>query len=295
MLLYIYTGLMLIIIIYKGLKSFYCLFQRKNMEKTCQNYIFDLYATLIKIHTNQNMPKLWRQTADIMAYYGPVYTPSGMKKKYRELIQRREESIISFTGTKWPEADVGEVFREMLLDPPGMNLFPGSGDPKNWDEEKMNEWIRSFSYTFRVNSRIVFSLYPDTLETLKTLRKRGKKVFLLSNAQEVFTVPEMKVLGLYDLFDDIFISSVYRIRKPDPQFMDMLLKKHQLLREESVMIGNDMESDIMMAAACGVSGIHVNTDHYSEEDLRRGLLLAEKQAAGSGAVFSSVEHLNEIL
>jgi putative hydrolase of the HAD superfamily len=77
--------------------------------------------------------------------------------------------------------------------------------------------------------------------------------------------------------------------------MDRLLQKHQLFREESVMIGNDMESDIMMAAACGVSGIHVNTDQYSEEDLHSGLSKAGEQAAGTGAVFSSVDHLHEIL
>ena len=77
--------------------------------------------------------------------------------------------------------------------------------------------------------------------------------------------------------------------------MDRLLQKHKLIREDSVMIGNDMESDIMMAAKCGVSGIHVNTDQYSEEDLRSGLLKAGEEAAGTGAEFSSVEHLHEIL
>ena len=260
-----------------------------------RNYIFDLYATLIRIRTDQNMPRLWRRTADLMAFYGPDYTPSEMKKKYRELIRRQEESISLYSGTKWPEADVGEVFREMLLDPPCMHPYAAAGDPKDWDEERMKDWIRVFSYTFRVNSRIIFSLYPDTIDTLKTLRERGKRVYLLSNAQEFFTVPEMQVLGLYDLFDDIFISSVHRIRKPAPLFMDRLLQKHKLLREESVMIGNDMESDIMMAAACGVSGIHVNTDQYSEEDLHAGLLKAGEMADGSGAVFSSVEHLCEIL
>lgn len=265
------------------------------MERNYRNYIFDLYATLIRIHTNQNMPRLWKRTADIMAFYGSVYTPSQMKRKYRELIRSREESISLSSGTKWPEADVGDIFREMLLDPPERNAYAEISDPENWDEERMREWIRVFSYTFRVNSRIVFSLYPDTLETLRTLKRRGKKVFLLSNAQEVFTVPEMRVLGLDDLFDDIFISSVHGIRKPDPLFMDRLLKKHSLLREESVMIGNDMESDILMAARCGVSGIHVNTDQYSDEDLRFGMLKAGTVAADSGAVFSTVERLSDIL
>ena len=81
------------------------------MEREFKNYIFDLYATLIRIHTNQEMPKLWQRTADLMAFYGPVYKPMEMKKKYRELIRRQEESITLSSGAKWPEADVGEVFR----------------------------------------------------------------------------------------------------------------------------------------------------------------------------------------
>ncbi len=271
------------------------LFQRFIMVRNYRNYIFDLYATLIRIHTNQNMPKLWRRTADIMAFYGSVYTPSQMKKKYRELIREREKSISLTSGTKWPEADVGDIFREMLLDPPERNAYAEISDPGGWDEERMREWIRVFSYTFRVNSRIVFSLYSDTLETLRTLKRKGKKVFLLSNAQEVFTVPEMRVLGLDELFDDIFISSVHGIRKPDPQFMECLLEKHGLKKSESVMIGNDMESDILMAARCGVSGIHVNTDQFSEEAVSLGLARAEEYAAGSGAVFSSTECLRGIL
>ena len=114
------------------------------MKREFENYIFDLYATLIRIHTNQEMPKLWRRTADLMAFYGPVYRPAEMKKKYRELIRNQEESIASISGTKWPEADVGEVFREMLQGPPRMNPYTAAGDPKSWDEGRMKEWIRIF-------------------------------------------------------------------------------------------------------------------------------------------------------
>ncbi len=51
-----------------------------------ENYIFDLYATLVDIHTNQNPAVFWRRIAAIMHSYGAVYKPSDLKKRYRSLI-----------------------------------------------------------------------------------------------------------------------------------------------------------------------------------------------------------------
>lgn len=41
---------------------------------------------------------------------------------------------------------------------------------------------------------------------LEALKKKGKKIYLLSNAQRIFTEYEMHTLGIAKYFDDIFIS-----------------------------------------------------------------------------------------
>ena len=73
--------------------------------------------------------------------------------------------------------------------------------------------------TFRALSRKFLRAYDGAEELLKELRRRGKGIYLLSNAQTDFTRPEIEMLGLTGYFDGIFISSEQGCRKPSPRFV----------------------------------------------------------------------------
>lgn len=70
----------------------------------------------------------------------------------------------------------------------------------------------AYRSVFRVMSTEYIKLYPGTKEMLKELKKAGKNVYLLSNAQRIFTAYEMRRLDIFDLFDDVFISSDYNTK-----------------------------------------------------------------------------------
>ena len=53
------------------------------------NYIFDLYGTLVDIHTNESKASLWKNMAQIFSMMGVTYTAPELKKRYKEL--EREE------------------------------------------------------------------------------------------------------------------------------------------------------------------------------------------------------------
>ena len=235
-----------------------------------KNYLFDLYATLVDIHTNQNTANLWRRTAALMNSYGAVYESRELRNRYRMLIRANEASLSEELHTDYPEIEIGDVFKELILDAPVYHREGIWGDPRGWNGETLERWCGSFAYAFRVMSRIRFALYPDTIRLLERLKREGKHVYLLSNAQSLFTRPEMSELGLTHYFEDIFISSEHRMRKPEPRFMREMLDKHGLDVRETVMVGNDIKSDIMIAAACGVSGILVDHDGYSESEIKEG-------------------------
>jgi putative hydrolase of the HAD superfamily len=122
---------------------------------------------------------------------------------------------------------------------------------------------------FRTLSRKKLKLYPDTLPVLKALRRAGKKIYLLSNAQTLFTVPEMEMCGVYGYFDDIFISSDYGIKKPQKEFMERLLDEYQISPKDALMIGNEIRSDCAVAAECGVPSVFLNTDRYTEKEIAK--------------------------
>ena len=43
------------------------------------NYVFDLYGTLVDIHTEEDFPNLWEKLALFFGYYGAVYEPEELQ------------------------------------------------------------------------------------------------------------------------------------------------------------------------------------------------------------------------
>ena len=76
-------------------------------------------------------------------------------------------------------------------------------------------------------------------------------MFLLSNAQRLFTLPELEQLGLLPCFDDIFLSSDRGCKKPGPAFFHVPLARYALAPSDCLMVGNDPVCDVSGAAAAG--------------------------------------------
>ena len=112
-----------------------------------------------------------------------------------------------------------------------------------------------------------FKRFDGVLETFEELRRRGKKIFLLSNAQRAYTEKELKDADLFDKFDDIFISSDKQIKKPQKEFLQLLVSKNGLSIDKCVMIGNDIFSDVGVAVKNGMNSIFLNTDGYSKKKI----------------------------
>ena len=121
------------------------------------------------------------------------------------------------------------------------------------------EEIADLAKMFRAISIEELKLFPGVPEMLQRLKDAGKKVFLLSNAQALFTAPEISLLGLTKYFDGILLSSDAGVKKPDPAFYEMLLKQYHLDPAECLMTGNDDIADCHGAASAGIASCYVAT------------------------------------
>lgn len=216
--------------------------------KMYQNYIFDLYGTLLDIHTDEGQESLWEELTRLYQEEGALYTRQELKKAYEMACKEIEERMKQQGEVDYPEIEIGEVFA---------GLFTEKGVAAS------KELVADIAYRFRVLSRDMMKLYAETESLLQGLRKKGKGVYLLSNAQRLFTAPEIKEAGLEKYFDDIFISSDYGVKKPDKAYMEKLLKKHGLKLEECLMIGNEPQSDIAVAEKCGMDSLLVTDGDFS--------------------------------
>jgi putative hydrolase of the HAD superfamily len=98
------------------------------------------------------------------------------------------------------------------------------------------------------------------IELLEGLKAAGRGVYLLSNAQESFTIPEMDELGILKYFDCIMISSEEKVCKPQKQFFTKLLERYRLDPKECLMVGNDKNSDMRGAKAVGIDGLYIHQE-----------------------------------
>ena len=205
--------------------------------------IFDLYGTLVDIHTEES-DLVWEKTALYFGYYGAHYSPAQLKAAFEEELKSRKAQA----GQSY------ECFPDLPFEPIMAQLFRRAGVQEHADSLGVNA-----AQLFRICSTEYIRLYPGALDALERLRQRGFRLWLLSNAQRVFTAFELQHLGLGEQLDGIFISSDYGCRKPDPRFYRALLEEQGLDAESCLMIGNDRETDIAGAKALGMGTLYMHT------------------------------------
>ncbi len=111
-------------------------------------------------------------------------------------------------------------------------------------------------------------LYEGTEYVLSTLKKRGIKMFVVSNKSEIFTVRILKGLGIMHYFDEVVGGDTFPFKKPSPEPLLFILEKYGAERRESLMVG-DSENDIEAAKAAGLKIAWVSYGFRGREILKK--------------------------
>jgi putative hydrolase of the HAD superfamily len=210
------------------------------MSLPYKNYIFDLYGTLVDIRTDERRRELWVKAAMYYTENGAPYEAGELRREYLRLC--REEQARHRDPLY--EIELRKVFRALYA---AKGVMP--------DRRRVEET----AVFFRLFSLRKLQRYPWVEPVFAALRERGARLFLLSNAQACFTVPELRALGLLDAFDGIVISSDAHIKKPSPKIMRKLLARYGLNVGESLMIGNEQGCDVAVAHAVGMDALYLQT------------------------------------
>ncbi len=206
--------------------------------------IFDLYGTLVDIHTDENN-EVWEKTALYFCYHGVNYSGRELEADYKSVVSTRE----SVLGQGY------EMYPDIPFDGVLADLFRAKGLTDRADELGLNA-----AHVFRIASTEYIRLYDGALDALSVLRQHGFRLWLLSNAQRAFTAYELRALGLDKQFHGIYLSSDYTCRKPDPRFFHALLEDRNLTPSACLMIGNDRSTDIAGAKDCGLATLYMHTN-----------------------------------
>lgn len=214
-----------------------------------KNYVFDIYGTLVDIHTNEHELSTWQKLADTLGFYGVNYSAEALKEAYFACCELQIEQ--GKTNFRYPEVDVVEVFRQICA---------------NKGKKISKALATHLAQEFRAFSTQYIRVYDGVAETLAKLKKSGKKLYILSNAQSCFTGPEISRLNLRKYFDKIVYSSDCKCAKPDPKFFDILIKNCNLNKKETVYIGNDAFSDVGGARSAKIDCLWIKSNLTGSEE-----------------------------
>lgn len=99
-------------------------------------------------------------------------------------------------------------------------------------------------------------LYSDAAETLKTLYERGYKMGVIAN-QKLGSKQRLEAWGIAKYFEVILASAEEGVAKPDPQIFLRALKRAGCPAENSVMIGDRIDNDIVPAKKLGMKTVRI--------------------------------------
>ena len=135
-----------------------------------KNFFFDLYGTLVDIRTDEQKPSLWRDLAEFYSLCGASYNPGEVRERYLALCEEETAALAAacpILTAEDVEIELRNVFRRLF---------------EEKDIAVSAARVEDTALLFRVLS---FCSAPQLMEgaekTLKGLRQRGARLYLLSN------------------------------------------------------------------------------------------------------------------
>jgi len=116
------------------------------------------------------------------------------------------------------------------------------------------EYLSSFTHVF-----------DYTKELLDYLVERYP-LHILTNGFAEIQSKKLKGAGLEGYFQTVVNAEDVGFKKPDPKIFAFALDKAKAIASESLMIGDDLEADILGAKNCGLDALHFDVENVHRHD-----------------------------
>jgi len=164
------------------------------------------------------------------------------------------------------------MYRTIFDNEEEMKNFLANVATSDWNEEQdagrsLNEGTELLVQQFpehEANIRAFYSRWHemlgdafwDTVEIFRQLKETGKyKIYALTNwSAETFPVA-LERYEFLQWFDGIVVSGAEKMRKPTPEFYQILLDRYDVKAEEALFI-DDNKRNVLAAEKMGIKSIH---------------------------------------
>ena len=112
---------------------------------------------------------------------------------------------------------------------------------------------------------------PDVIsgahEVMEYLKQRGYRMHMCSNGFHEVQYKKLDACGLRDYFDTIILSEDAGVNKPSKAYFDYALKVSGASRKTTLMIGDNLQSDIIGALNAGLDAMLFNRWAIEDKDI----------------------------
>lgn len=104
-------------------------------------------------------------------------------------------------------------------------------------------------------------------EVMDYLKQRGYRMHMCSNGFHEVQYKKLDACGLRNYFDTIILSEDAGVNKPSKAYFDYALKQSGANRETTLMIGDNLQSDILGALNAGLDAMLFNRWAIDDKDI----------------------------
>jgi putative hydrolase of the HAD superfamily len=101
------------------------------------------------------------------------------------------------------------------------------------------------------------------------LKGKGYRMNMTSNGFHEVQYKKLAACGLTDYFDTIILSEDAGVNKPSPLYFDYALKMSGAERETTLMIGDNLQTDIQGALNAGIDALLFNRWNVNPEEANK--------------------------
>ncbi len=204
-------------------------------KRDIKHVFFDLDHTLWDFERNSDLTfqKIFKeQNLDIdLNYFLEIYKPLNRAfwKLYRE--EKITKSELRYQRLKTVFDKINFVISDDLIDKIAIDYI---------------NYLPHFNY-----------LFDGAFEILDYLKPKYK-LHIITNGFDEIQTQKMESSNILHYFDEIITSESVGVKKPNPRVFEYALQKTEATLENSIMIGDNIEADILGALNFGMKALHCN-------------------------------------
>jgi putative hydrolase of the HAD superfamily len=146
---------------------------------------------------------------------------------------------------------------------------------------------------YRETSSAYLKTYSDTVPALLKLRESGYQLGIVSEGRAVKQWQKLIQLGIQHLFHRVLISEEIKQDTVTPEMFELVLKELGASPEETVFVGNRLDTDILCANKAGIISVRMRKGEYRVEEPRSPEMAPKYEISKISEIFDVLKKLEK--